>query len=131
MVNINWVKYQNEKYGAKVDRLLFNFLKKYDGEKNAVDLGCGSCNETVYLLKKGFKVTSIDKQINKKYIYDRIEENLIKNVTLIEDSFENIDIPKTNLIIALYSIPFCLPENFNELWDKIYKSLNTNGYFVG
>lgn len=126
-----WKDYQKQKYKAKTDKLLVTFLKHYNGKKNAIDLGCGSFNETVYLLKKEFKVISIDKEINKSFIYNRITEEEKNNVKIIESNFEAVTLPKTSLIIAFYSIPFCSPDNFKELWNKIYESLENGGYFVG
>lgn len=39
--------------------------------------------------------------------------------------------PETELLTAFFSIPFCSPDKFDELWNKIYNSLEDNGYFVG
>ena len=44
---------------------------------------------------------------------------------------ESVHLESTDAVTAFFSIPFCNPEHFNELWDKIYESINANGYFVG
>ena len=44
---------------------------------------------------------------------------------------EIIVLPKTQLVTAFFSIPFCDPNYFNILWKKIYDAIETNGYFVG
>ena len=126
----DWKDYQNKTYNNEVCKLLVYFLKKYK-INNAIDLGCGSGNETVYMLKKGIRVTAIDRQLNRNFILDRLSEEEKENVKFLEQEFESINFEKTDAIMSFFSIPFCNPDKFQELWDKIYDSLNDNGYFVG
>lgn len=126
----DWTNYQESTYNNKVNNLLIEFINKYN-VKNAIDLGCGSGNETVYMVHHGIEVLSIDKQLNKEFILNRLNKEEQKLVSFKETSFENIELPKTQLLVACFSIPFCNPNNFDELWNKIYDSLEDNGYFVG
>ena len=126
----DWSNYQNNTLNDKVENLLIEFLDNYKDINNFVDLGCGAGNESVYLLKRGFKVTSIDRQLNKDFILNRLTEEK-SNVTFIESNFEDLVIPKTDCVIAMFSIPFCNPLYFDKLWDHIYDSINPGGYFVG
>ena len=98
---------------------------------NAIDLGCGSGNETVYMIKNGIKVLAIDRQLNQDFILNRLSDNEKKMISFKESSFEDVELPKTKLLTAFFSIPFCNPNNFDELWTKIYNSIEDNGYFVG
>ena len=126
----NWSIYQNEKYNKDVQRLLIYFLNNYK-INNAIDLGCGSGNETVYMVKNGITVTAIDKQLNKDFILNRLDEEEKKKVAFIEEDFEMVQLKNTDAVTAFFSIPFCNPKEFEHLWDKIYNSLNEKGYFVG
>lgn len=126
----DWTAYQKRTLDNDVSNLLKYFLDNYQ-VKDAIDLGCGSGNETVYMVKRGIKVVSIDRQLNEEFILNRLDEKENKNVSFIESGFESIDLPKADMIGAFFSIPFCNPKYFNELWDKIYNSLNDNGFFVG
>ena len=45
--------------------------------------------------------------------------------------FGGMDIPKTKLIVANYSLSFSKRELFNEIWEKIDDSIIKGGYFVG
>ena len=45
--------------------------------------------------------------------------------------FGRMDIPKTKLIVANYSLSFSKRELFNEIWEKIDDSIIKGGYFVG
>ena len=126
----DWTNYQTKTYGDDVCKLLIDFLDKYKVD-NAIDLGCGSGNETVYMVKNGIKVLAIDRQLNKDFILNRLSGDEKKLISFKEGSFENVELPKTQLLTAFFSIPFCNPNNFDELWTKIYNSIEDNGYFVG
>lgn len=126
----DWTNYQTKTYGDDVCKLLIDFLDKYKVD-NAIDLGCGSGNETVYMVKSGIEILAIDRQLNKDFILNRLSNDEKKLISFKEGSFENIELPKTQLLTAFFSIPFCNPNNFDELWTKIYNSIEDNGYFVG
>ncbi len=126
----DWTNYQNETYGDDVCKLLIEFLDNYKID-NAIDLGCGSGNETVYMIKNGIKVLAIDRQLNQDFILNRLSDNEKKMISFKESSFEDVELPKTKLLTSFFSIPFCNPNNFDELWTKIYNSIEDNGYFVG
>lgn len=126
----DWTNYQNKTYGDDACKLLIEFLEKYQVD-NAIDLGCGSGNETVYMVKNGIKVLAIDRQLNQDFILNRLSDNEKKMISFKESSFEDVELPRTNLLTAFFSIPFCNPNNFDELWNKIYNSIEDDGYFVG
>ena len=126
----DWSNYQNKTYGDDVCNLLIDFLENHS-VNNAIDLGCGSGNETVYMIKNGIRVLAIDKQLNKDYILNRLSKNEKELISFKESSFEDIELPKTDLITSFFSIPFCNPNNFDNLWNKIYNSIENNGFFVG
>lgn len=126
----DWTNYQNETYGDDVCKLLVEFLDNYKID-NAIDLGCGSGNETVYMIKNGIKVLAIDRQLNQDFILNRLSDSEKQLISFKKSSFEDVEFPKTKLLTAFFSIPFCNPNNFDELWTKIYNSIEDNGYFVG
>ena len=126
----DWTNYQTKTYGDDVCKLLVEFIDKYKVD-NAIDLGCGSGNETVYMVKNGIQVLAIDRQLNQDFILNRLSDDEKKLISFMESSFEDIELPKTWLLTAFFSIPFCNPNNFDELWNKIYNSIEDDGYFVG
>ena len=73
MAKKDWSEYQAKTYKDNVCKLLIDFLNTYK-VKTAVDLGCGAGNETVYMLKEGINVTAVDKQLNSKFILNRINK---------------------------------------------------------
>ena len=126
----DWTNYQNKTYGDDACKLIIDFLDKYKVD-SAIDLGCGSGNETVYMVKYGIKVLAIDRQLNQDFILNRLSDSEKQLISFKESSFEDVELPKTKLLTAFFSIPFCNPNNFDELWTKIYNSIEDNGYFVG
>lgn len=126
----DWTSYQNKTYNNDVCKLLVYFLKNYK-INNAIDLGCGSGNETVYMIKNGIKVTAIDGQLNKDFILDRLDDTEKENIYFLESDFETVELNNADAVMAFFSIPFCNPKSFDELWNKIYDAINENGYFVG
>lgn len=98
----------------------------------AVDLGCGSGRDAFELLKRGWKVYVADKE---QSAIDIIKKNLPEKynhkLTAVVSSFENIELPRADLINASYSLPFCLPVHFDSLWLKIENALKNGGRFSG
>ena len=98
---------------------------------NAIELGCGAGRDTEYLIKNGWNVLAIDKEDVKAIITSRLSKEEQKNFKFSKQEFENIQIEKTNLIVANFSLPFCNQNQFVKLWNKINESILKNGYFVG
>lgn len=98
---------------------------------NAIDLGCGQGNDTVYLINNDFKVLGIDKENVESIIRTRLPEEKQGNFTFEKQELENLKIPNTDLIIANFSLSFCKKEYFKSMWENIVESININGYFVG
>lgn len=98
---------------------------------NAIDLGCGQGNDTVYLINNDFKVLGIDKENVESIIRTRLPEKKQGNFTFEKQELENLKIPNTDLIIANFSLSFCKKEYFKLMWKNIIESININGYFVG
>ena len=104
-------------------------IKTYPGK--AIDIGCGAGNETVYLIKKGWNVISIDKENVEERISKRLSTEELKRFKFQKQNFESLELEKNNLIVANYCLPFCNKNNFKELWNKINDSILKDGYFVG
>ena len=106
----DWSHYQSGTLNDEVATLLKDFMDNYSDYNNVVDLGCGAGNETVYMIKNGYNVVAIDRQLNQNYILDRLTNEEKKRVSFIEKDFSELEIPKCDCLTAFFSI---------------------NGYFVG
>lgn len=125
--------YQNSIKKNKSSKLLSTFFKlKLDEKlpgKTAIDIGCGAGNDTVFLLNKGFKVTSIDNDSQvENLIKDRIENT--NNLEIIIDDFSKVNISKADLIFANFSL-FFVKKDFNKMLENMLESVNKKGFFVG
>ena len=99
----------------------------------ALDLGCGVGRDTFELLSKGWKVLAIDKE---QKALDWINAQQIPNRELLQTrqmGFEDLDLGglQPDLINASFTLPFCQPEHFEEMWKMIAESLNKGSRFAG
>ncbi|MBP3256136.1 MAG: methyltransferase domain-containing protein [Clostridia bacterium] len=112
-------------------KIVKEFIEMKITPGEAIDLGCGAGRDTIYLIKNGWKVTAIDREDTEERIIKRLNIDEKNNFKFEIQEFEKLKINKTNLIVANFSLPFCNKNEFNNLFDKIKKSILLNGYFVG
>lgn len=98
---------------------------------NCIDLGCGAGNDTIYLIKNGWKVTAIDREDTEKIIRNYLNEEEQNSLEFEVQDFKNVILKPCNLLVANLSLSFCKRDYFNELWNKIVNSISKDGYFVG
>lgn len=97
--------------------------------KDAIELGCGAGNDTVYLLKNNWNLLAIDRENVEERIISRLNKEELKRFTFQKQEFENIKLESSNLIIANFSLPFCRKDKFAEMWKKINGSILPNRIF--
>ncbi|AKG24127.1 class I SAM-dependent methyltransferase [Calothrix sp. 336/3] len=113
-------------------------IAKFQQENNhfnhsfAVDLGCGDGRDTIEILNQGWQVLAIDAEPEAiQRLTNRPQVNLAHLETQIV-KFEDLNLPQNiDLINASFSLPFCLPQSFPILWQKIVNSLRPGGRFCG
>ncbi|MBV6479944.1 MAG: hypothetical protein HGGPFJEG_02750 [Ignavibacteria bacterium] len=136
--DFKWSEYYTAIKGSPPRETLISALELFDKENIvsekllAIDLGCGSGRDTFELLKRGWNVFAIDKeQSGIDIIIGALPPEFRNKLTLVVSSFEKINLPPADLVNASYSLPFCLPEHFDELWMKIENSVLSGGRFSG
>lgn len=101
-------------------------------QRSAVDLGCGTGRDTIELLRQGWHVLAID---NQQEALDRMragvpaERQDVLRTQLA--SFEEVILPRVDLVNASYSLPFCRPAHFANLWGRIVAAVHHAGRFAG
>lgn len=136
--NSKWNRYYksvSNKKPRETLKIALDIFKDIKDERDnfiAVDLGCGNGPDTITLLKSGWEVIAIDGEVDGlKIIEECVPKKHKKKLNLLCEKFENISLPKADLVNASYSLPFCLPDSFEELWIKITNAIKVDGIFVG
>jgi SAM-dependent methyltransferase len=130
--------YQNTLHATVPWKTLLVALQSFENEGkasegSAVDLGTGTGKETLFLLKKGWKVLAIDGEPQAIEILSRrVDEYHKPQLQTSVCAFSHAVLPPDlDLINAGYSLPFCSPENFALCWNIIRDHLAIGGRFAG
>ena len=129
------IYYSNLKESEK-DFLNDIWMEKYNdiicniNNKNAIDLGCGLGQDSIWLFERGFNVISCDfseKATNKfKAMYPNAN---IMNFDIVDGlPFESNSV---GLINANLSIHYFDMKNTMSIFNEIYRVLKPNGLFIG
>ncbi|HEY4346283.1 MAG TPA: membrane dipeptidase [Gaiellaceae bacterium] len=96
----------------------------------AVDLGAGTGRDTLELLRRGWRVLSIDKEAD---AVDRLQEHAGEGAQLETRvaRFEDASWPACDLLNASFTLPFCPPAEFPRLWARVVDSIVAGGRFAG
>jgi len=113
--------------------LLIEALSYVTNFDYAVDLGCGTLNDTQALLDAGFKrVDAVDSNESIRELVANFPEYGTR-LNFYASSFEDYVFPKEacDLVNAQFALPFAPPATFTHLWTRIADSLVTKGVFAG
>ncbi len=134
----DWTAYYSAVVGRPPRDTLLAALARFEAEDSAVssrfavDLGCGEGRDTVELLRRGWRVLGIDGEkeaiaglLNRPDIdLNQLETQIVR--------FEEVILPEAvDFVNASFSLPFCPPDQFPKLWEKIVLSLRSGGRFCG
>lgn len=128
-----WTRYQEKTFEGRPHDILLQTLRYFQGFAGySIDLGCGAGNDTMELLRRDWKVLAIDNNLdilNERKV--KLDEMQLAKLETKKDRFEELLLPKADLVNANFSIPFCNPKYFDRLWTTIIESINNNGRFSG
>ena len=95
-------------------------------KNSALDLGAGSLRNAKYLLEEGFEVTAVDKDEITKSEAEKIND---PKLTVLTSRYGDFDFQESayDLIIAINSLPFEIPEAYPALFNKVKASLKPQG----
>jgi len=100
--------------------------------RQAIDLGYGAGNDTLELLRRGWTVVAIDGQSEAaRFLTRRVPARLRGRLTCLVAPMEGLELPPADLVYASFSLPFCAPERFPQLWSSIRSAIRPGGHFAG
>lgn len=114
---------------------LANFARSERGDYAgfAVDLGCGEGRDTRELLHRGWRVLAIDGHPEAlRLLHEQMPPGLDERLEARLAPFHEATWPRgVDLVNASFSLPFCPPEHFGAVWERIVASLRRGGRFAG
>jgi trans-aconitate methyltransferase len=134
---VDWQEYYRKIEGREPRPLLLDVLERYvtdapQSARQAIDLGSGDGIESAILLERGWSVLAVDSEPSAlDHLLARIPSEAQARLQTQVTKFEDVHLPSADLIHASFSLPFCAPEHFDALWDKIVASLKPDGRFAG
>ena len=98
----------------------------------AVDIAAGEGRDTVELVKRGWSVVATDNHPEAfPLLWAQIPEQLKPRVRTDDVQFAKMEIPDCDLVNASFALPFCEPQDFPGLWNKIVSAIRPGGRFAG
>jgi len=102
------------------------------GGRLAVDLGCGEGTDSLALLDRGWSVLAVDVEpAGLALLRARVPAACAGRIRIVCTSFGDAAVPPAHLIHAGFSLPFCEPSQFPEVWAQIRSALVPGAIFAG
>jgi SAM-dependent methyltransferase len=123
-------------YAANADReprgMLLETLGSFSTPGEAVDLGCGAGIDTVAMLERGWRVLATDAEEEAiALLRERVPPALVPRLRTRVARMEDLELPRVDLIWAGFSLFFCRPDRFEDVWTKIGRAIAQGGRFAG
>lgn len=125
-----WTEYYEANDDRQPHDLLLDVLARFPAPGTAVDLGCGAGIDTAAMLERGWSVFATDAE---REAIDRLRRRVGAPPGLRAEraSMEEVALPPADLVWASFSLFFCDPARFPDVWRKIGRALPPGGRFTG
>lgn len=128
-----WETYFEETKASPPSETAICAMKELGDAKGLmIDLGCGAGTDSLYFLQNGWNILAID--ANPEFFIaskSQLPEALQNRIKIEKMNFEELTLPKAECMIANFSLPFCNPLWFNDMWSKLVKKIREGGIFSG
>jgi SAM-dependent methyltransferase len=140
MAELTWSDYYRATAGRQPRELFVRAFKlsQADGGSGrlAIDLGCGDGTETLLMLASGWRVLAVDQeQTALELLFTRAPESDRSRLSVQAMSFQSLELPTSDFLYAGFSIFFCPPDDFPQLWRKVAAAIRPGGrvaaHFLG
>jgi SAM-dependent methyltransferase len=128
-----WTDYYDEHEDREPREMLLRVLDAFGpGEREAIDLGCGSGIDTLAMIRAGWRVFATDAELEGiRRLRARVPDDLSPHLRVELGRMEAIELPPADLVWAGFSLFFCQPKRFGEVWAQIRGALRPGGRFAG
>jgi SAM-dependent methyltransferase len=128
-----WTEYYDENEDRAPREMLLDVLDGFGGEAHeVVDLGCGSGIDTLAMLERGWSVFAIDAEEEAiRRVRERVPSKLAPRLRTLVSRMEEVELPPADLVWASFSLFFCHPDRFDEVWRRVRGSIRPGGRFGG
>jgi|SRR5829696_296222 len=128
-----WTDYYEGNRDREPRPLLLEAIRRFGPRPGeAVDLGCGAGVETEAMLALGWSVLAVDEQ---KDAIDRVRARVPagdpERLCTVVSRMEDVDLRPVDLVWASFSLFFCDPGQFPDLWGRIAAAIRPGGRFAG
>ena len=127
----DWDNFHNITEDKPPRKNIVHFISNYNLTGNAIDLGCGSGSDTIFLIRNNWNVLAIDSSNVEERIRSKLSDKEQGKLRFEVQRFEKLKLQKCNLVISNNSLPFCDKKYFYQMWAEICLNIENNGYFVG
>ncbi|MEM7352055.1 MAG: class I SAM-dependent methyltransferase [Acidobacteriota bacterium] len=133
----NWKKYYERTAKRPPRPVLLDALQRFAEEGRsvgqAVDAGCGSGIDTLYLLAEGIAVHAFDTEpaaieALRKDLPPELANRLRTEVAPFHQATWDDDV---DLVFAGFALPFAHPDDFDSSWRQLVDALAVGGRFAG
>ena len=127
-----WSDYYEQNEGREPRERLLDVLGSYDRAGRAIDLGCGAGIDTLAMLARGWDVFATDEEPEAiDRLRARVPPDLRGRLATQVTPMEEVELPEADLLLASFSLFFCDPGRFPDVWRRIGVALADGGRFVG
>ena len=127
-----WSDYYRENEGREPRALLLEVLDPFERPGEAVDLRCGAGIDTLAMLERGWRVFATDAEDEAvRRTRGRVPSELEPRLQTLVMPMEDVELPEVDLVWASFSLFFCDPARFADVWSRIGRALVGGGRFAG
>ena len=132
-VNSGWSSYYEKNEDRAPREMLLEVLDAFDeGKHTAIDLGCGHGVDTLAMLERGWSVFATDAEDEAiRRVLSRVPASLAPRLETVVAPMELVDLPHADLVWASFSLFFCRPDSFPDVWAKVQEAVVPGGRFAG
>ena len=128
-----WNAFQKDKKRNVPSKAAEMALELFGERKGfAIDIGCGAGADSVLMLDADWRVMALDyNTLGINIVYEELEGERKENLTIVEDTFENMKLPICDWLNASFALPFVQPKEYPEVWKKVKDTIVVDGRFSG